>query len=168
MGKHSTAISLGLILGALLVTPARAEIHVEFVDPQGYTDAGGYGIDDHDQLAVLEQHFLRLGAACIKGEDRLDLRILNVDLAGRKEWWRPGGYDLRIMQDVTWPRIDLEFVWRDGQGALLDRGPERLVDLDYLGHVAARTDPDRLPYEKAMIRDWFERRFCRPPHGSST
>jgi len=97
----------------------------------------------------------------LRDGESLDLRVLDVDLAGHNEWWHPGAYDLRVMRDITWPRLDIEFAWRGAQGEVLGEGRERVSDLNYLWRSAyLRADSDPLPYERAMLRDWIERRFC--------
>lgn len=163
MGMRFLAAGLGLFAALVWAVPAEAAVTVQFVEPQGYTEAGGHGYDSERNLAALERHMVKQGGRCLRNGESLELRVLDVDLAGRQEWWRGAAYDLRVMREITWPRIELEYVWRDAAGALLGQGRERVADMSYLwrsGYV--RHDPDALPYEKAMLGDWFERRFCRP------
>ena len=50
----------------------------------------------------------------------------------------------------------------DAAGAVLAEGRERVADMNYLLHSArAPYEADVLPYEKRMVEDWVERRFCR-------
>lgn len=157
---------LGLCLVAAAAAAdvrAPAAVQVQFVGAEHYTDAGerGYGAD-RPTLRALERHFTTLGARCLQPGETLALTIHDVDLAGRNEWWHRGAYDLRVMRDITWPRIELDYVWRDAEGRVLGEARERVADMSYLWRSAyVRNDPDPLPYEKAMLRDWFERRFCR-------
>lgn len=161
MNKLILRVLVGLLLGLPLAAPARAEVSVTFVDRQHYTDAGGYGVELERNLHALERHVLTAAGRCIAADQTLEVRIVDVDLAGRDEWWHRGAYGVRVMRTITWPRIELEFVWRDAQGALLGEGHERVADLDYLSrNVWVRHDAEPLPYERAMLRDWFERRFC--------
>lgn len=161
MRNRTMTLAAILGLGLALALPAYGALTVRFVDPQGYTDAGSYGVDAERNLRTLERYLVRLGERCIAPSESLELSVLNVDLAGREEWWHPGAYDLRVMRDITWPRIELEFVWRDADGAMLGEGRERVADMAYLSRSAwVRNDPDRLPYERAMLHDWFGRRFC--------
>jgi hypothetical protein len=149
------------LLAALAYGPATARVTVQFVEPQHYIDAGGYGVDQERNLRTLERHFTALGERCLPQDQNLELRILDVDLAGREEWWHRGAYDLRVMRDITWPRLELEYVRRDASGAVLDEGRERVADMSYLWRSSwVRYDSDPLPYEKAMLRDWFGQRFC--------
>lgn len=135
---------------------------VHFVNASHFTDAGDREYDSARNLATLQRHLVKLGDACLGTGENLELRVLDVDLAGREEWWHGPSYDLRVMRDITWPRIDVEYVWSDAAGELLGQGRERITDMNYLSrsaYVRFRSS-DRLPYERAMLRDWFERRFC--------
>lgn len=162
MGVRSVAAGLGLLAALVWGGLADAAVIVQFMAPERYTDAGAYGRDTERHLAVLERHMVKLGTQCLRKGESLELRVLDVDLAGRQEWWRGPAYDLRVTREITWPRIELEYVWRDAAGAVLGQGRERVADMSYLwrsGYV--RHDSDELPCEKAMLGDWFERRFCR-------
>lgn len=140
-------------------------VQVEFVDPTHYTDIGGYGPEARRNLAALERHLKTEGQRCLAAGDSLALRIVDVDLAGRPEWWHHAGYDLRVMREITWPRIMLHYVLRNGDGSIAGEADARLSDMSYLQRSAyVRNDSAPLPYERAMLRDWFERQFCRNAH----
>lgn len=150
----ATALSLAAV-------PAAAEVVVRFVEPEHFTDAGEYGFGAERNLAALERHLKTLGKRCLAAEQRLDIQIVDIDLAGQHEWWRTGGRDLRIMSDVTWPRADIRYRWTDAQGEVLADGSERVADMNYLARSNfVRADRSALAYDKAMLGDWFERRFC--------
>ncbi len=162
MRKAPLAAALGVILLLAPSTAAHAEVTVAFVQPEHYTDAGNHGYDTERNLRALERHLTEQASRCLSEGETLELRVLDVDLAGRNEWWHRGAHDLRVMRDITWPRIELEYAWRDGAGEALGEGRERVSDQTYLWRSAyVRGDSDALPYEKAMLRDWVERRFCR-------
>lgn len=162
MDGPSFAADLGLVALLLAGAPAAAEVRVEFVAPEHYTDAGTYGEDRALNLRALAQHLEHFGQQCLGEGESLELRVLDVDLAGREEWWHRSGYDLRVMRDITWPRIDLQYLWRDRDGRTLGEARERVADPSYLWRSAyVRSDTEMLPYEKAMLREWFEKRFCR-------
>lgn len=146
--------------------PADAGVTVEFADPQGYTDIGNYGADADRNLAALKRHLRTEGERCLARDETLALRVLDVDLAGRQEWWhRHGSGDLRVMREITWPRLEVAYVRRNAAGASIQEGRERISDMSYLWRAAyVRNDTTPLPYEKAMLRDWFNGRFCRDAH----
>jgi len=162
MKVRSLPLQLGLLALLAPGLPARADVSVGFVEPKRYTDVGLYGDESERNLRALERHFKAQGERCLQGNESLELKVFDVDLAGRDEWWHRGTYDLRVMRDITWPRLDLAYVWRDASGKILDEGREQVSDMNYLWRSAfVRNDTDYLPYEKAMLRDWFGRRFCR-------
>lgn len=151
---------------ALPAMPAAATVTVEFVQPEHFTDAGDYGIRAQRNLESIKQHLQATGDRCLPAGHMLDIRITDIDLAGRNEWRRPGAYDTRIMRDITWPRADLQYLWKDAQGNVLADKRERVSDMDYLARSAfVRSDSDPLVYDKAMLSEWFERRFCPQQRG---
>lgn len=161
MRTLALAAAVGLLLLSAPAASAQAEVALTFVDPQRFTDIGAYGDDGERNLGALERHFKALGERCLRAGETLELQVFDVDLAGRDEWWHRGAYDVRVMRDITWPSVDVGYVRRDAAGTVLSEGRERVADMTYLWRSAyVRHDSDALPYEKAMIRDWYERRFC--------
>ena len=162
MSTRSLVVGIGLVASLAWSLFANAATTVHFVEPEHYADAGERAYDSTRNLATLERHLVKLGDDCLNANENLELRVLDVDLAGREEWWHGPSYDLRVMREITWPRIEVEYVWSDASGALLGQGRERIADMDYLSHsgyLRSRSS-DSLPYEKAMLRDWFDQRFC--------
>lgn len=152
----------GLLAG--MATAARAEVIVSFSDPARYTDASlsGPGIvrEDAPALTLLRQHLERLGQRLPPGQT-LRITVLDVDLAGRYDPWRITAPDLRVMTDATWPRLRLRYRLQDNARVLAER-EETVSDLNYLSRSRQARSGDRLFYEKAMLDDWFSRRFLRP------
>ena len=140
------------------------DLHSPNVEPERYADArlnGSYGTDER-VLQIIEQHLQRLAGRCLGLGDALHIRVLDIDLAGQEEWWnRSGSYHVRIMRESTWPRIHLAYALRRSNGEMIE-ARERVRDMDYLGNsVYIRADSMPLPYERAMLTNWFERTFCR-------
>jgi hypothetical protein len=154
------------VAGTLLINAASSlagTVNVSFIHPENFADAslqGGYG--KSSEQATLEQlgHFLEsLGPWYLKAGQTLALDVLNVDLAGRIEWWRRDFYDTRILRDVYPPRFTLKYRLVEA-GQVLVESQETVVDPDYLanpGIYFSTSDP--LRFEKAMLEDWFRRRF---------
>lgn len=141
---------------------AYGDVTMQFVEPQRYTDGGRYGDDAKRTLMIIEGHLLALGKRCVAADQSLAIRVRDVDLAGRPEWWRVSAYGLRIMHGITWPRMDLQYKLKGADGAVLAQGRDRVADMEYLSRSAyLRGDSDPLVYDRAMLTDWFERRFCR-------
>lgn len=158
------ALGFGLLLAAgTLPAAAEAGVRVDFLDPQRYTDAGlrgrwRIGLDD-PLLADLRQYLTTLGSRYLKPGEVLAIEVLDLDLAGRYETWRPAAREVRVMRDDTVPRIVLRYaLLRDGQAPR--RGQETVSDLAYLTRAGGRTAGDPLYFEKAMLDDWFRDRFA--------
>jgi len=58
---------------------------------------------------------------------------------------------------VSWPSIKLSYALEEN-GAVLRKGEETVSELDYLTRFETATS-DPLWREKAMLSDWFRRRF---------
>ena len=139
-------------------TPAPA-LSIHFVDPQHFTDASYTYHQDRTRSAVLrdiERHLQRLAADKLAPGRSLDIEVLDIDLAGQFEPWRDRAANVRIVREITWPRIALRYTLREGDG-IVARGDEQLVDMSFLRSVNLYDREDRLRYEKAMLDHWFER-----------
>ncbi|MEJ8827265.1 DUF3016 domain-containing protein [Variovorax humicola] len=162
MRKLSSLSSIGLL--AVAVPAAATSVSVSFVQPERYTDAS-YShpyATEKDRAEVqrdIAQHFQRLAERRLPANEELRIEVLDVDLAG---WFEPFRFrtaaDVRIIRDIAWPRMKLRYtLLRDGQP--LASGEEQLVDMNYLMNSNVYSGSDRLRYEKAMMDDWFEKRF---------
>lgn len=141
---------------------ARAGVSVSFVDPGHYTDASLYGRDGAAGRVPAEreiaQTLTRLGERYLRPSQTLAIWITDIDLAGRFEPWRPLAVDVRFMREITWPRIKLRYVLTE-PGEPPRSGDETVRDQTYLMHPAIHTG-ETMPYEKAMLADWFRARFA--------
>jgi hypothetical protein len=157
----------GLVLAAHPIA-ARSEVVVTFTDPERFTDArlrGGYGAPAlAPALDGIARHLAALGARDLPPNQTLTIEVRDIDLAGRFEPWRPLAYDVRYLREITWPRIKLRYVLQQDGNSLMS-AEETIADQDYLRRPSGRFASDPLGYEKAMLDDWFRRRFVehRPP-----
>ncbi|MPY73286.1 MAG: DUF3016 domain-containing protein [Alphaproteobacteria bacterium] len=158
--------SFALFVSAFLATasPCLAAVEVVFLHPEAYSDASlynGYGAKGQEPaLRGIREHLQRLGERYLKPGDTLKIEVLDIDLAGRFEWWRPYAYDVRILRDITWPRMKLRYVL-DENGRRVACPEEFVSDQAYLMNAAMRSSMDPLKYEKSMLDDWFRARIAR-------
>jgi hypothetical protein len=149
-------------LAIALSAPAAAAVNVSFVEPERYSDAGFRRSHDPAErervFGDIRQHLERLGERYLKPSQTLKIEVLDIDLAGRFEPWRPFAYDVRFKRSITWPRMTLRYALEEG-GRVAASAEESIADLDYLAHADLRTSSDPLRYEKAMLDDWFRARF---------
>jgi hypothetical protein len=160
-------ILMALSVASVLLTNAGSSlaeaVNVSFIHPENYTDAslqGGYGLSAEEATLKELGHFLEtLGPRYLKSGQVLTLEVLNIDLAGRIEWWRRNFYDTRILRDIYPPRFTLNYRLAEAGRILVER-QETVVDPNYLANPGIYFSPsDPLRFEKAMLEDWFRRRF---------
>ena len=145
-------LALGGLL-ALAAGAASADVTVNYVQPERFSDLPFATWEREDVLKDLTRHFAKLGAQLPPGQN-LRVDVLDVDLAGREY---PGGpRDLRIIKSsgVDWPRIDLRFAIEQN-GQVLRSGEVQLRDMSFMDRISRHTDSDSLRHEKRMIDDWF-------------
>lgn len=138
---------------ALAAGAASAEVTVNYVEPERFSDLPFASWERDAVLKDLTGHFAKLGAQLPPGQN-LRVDVLDVDLAGREY---PGGVrDLRIVKShgADWPRIDLRFAIEQN-GQVLRSGEVQLRDMAFMDRINRHTDNASLRYEKRMIDDWF-------------
>ncbi len=147
------AVGMLLIVAAAVFVPAPAEagVTVRAVGAEKYRDGNAADAAEFRKLFErLSRHYLPPGA-------NLRIDILDIDRAGEVEPWRMRLHDVRIMRGVTPPSIRLRYVL-EGKGERRASGEETVTDMNYqMNSLQARHE--RLGYEKAMLTDWFIRRF---------
>ena len=137
---------------ALAAGAASADVTVNYVQPDRFSDLPFTSWEREAVLKDLTEHFAKLGAQLPPGQN-LRVEVLDVDLAGR-EYPNRGPRDLRIVKHIDWPRIDLRYVVEQ-DGRVLGSGEAQLRDMSFMDRVTRYTDSESLRYEKRMIDDWF-------------
>ncbi|MFT3665492.1 DUF3016 domain-containing protein [Piscinibacter sp.] len=166
MSHQFSRLAAAGLLAAAAATAGAAEFSVGFVHPETYTDAG-YSrspASERDRAEVMhdiEQHLQRLAERSLPAGDTLRIEVLDIDLAGHFEPFRFRGADVRIVRDIAAPRIKLRYTLSRG-GQVAAQAEERLTDLSFLMGFNRYPASDRLRYEKAMLDDWFDKRFAAP------
>lgn len=141
---------------------AQAGVDVTYANPEKFIDASsqrGYGGKERDRtLRELTRHMESQGERYLKPGQTLKIEVLDLDLAGRVEWWHPNAYDIRIMRDIDSPSMKVRYSLEEN-GAVIASGEEWVSDKSYLMGIGARYSNDSLVYEKTMLNDWFRNRF---------
>ncbi|MEJ0037920.1 MAG: DUF3016 domain-containing protein [Gammaproteobacteria bacterium] len=152
---------------AALSTPAfAAGVTVEFTNPDKYTDAK---VENSSLPAAqaslqkrLREYLRQLGQRYLPDDQALTIDVLDIDLAGRFEPWRPNADTVRFMVSTTWPSMKLRYEVRGPDGKTLASGTETVMDQDYLRRPNQYSESDTLRYEKRMLDTWFDAKFGRP------
>ncbi|WP_158664998.1 DUF3016 domain-containing protein [Ensifer adhaerens] len=159
--RVATRLALIAIVAVFLGGTANASVSVNFVRPEAFRDPDFRSVSERNRLiAEFRTYFEKLGTRYLKKGQALQIDVLDVRLAGQYEPWRPDFDDVRILRDSTPPRFKLRYALKEN-GRVLAKGEESVSDLNYLWNSSARAAMERHPYEKAMLRDWFRKRFVR-------
>jgi len=151
----------GAALALLAAGPALAEVRVRYVEPERFTDAQNRttsGMTLRVTLAEMTRAFEEFGARTLPPGDALDVTVTDIDLAGFERPGFSGPDGVRVVSDVSPPRIRLSYVLRRGRQRLA-AGEETLTDINFMLTANARFSSGPLYYERALLRDWFTRRF---------
>jgi len=154
--KH--LILLVALLGCASGASAIANVRVEFVKPENYTDVSFRSMTPEGARERLIRELARTirdsAAQPLSGYD-LYVRILDVHMAGRPAFEAPGmNSDLRIRNRTTPPKISLQYVVKDRSGKVVTKGSEFLIDPNYQWNVSYQ-GTDELYSEKALLRSWI-------------
>lgn len=162
MHKLPSLLGAGLLTAASLASAAN--VSVTFVQPEKFTDAA-YSRSfpsERDRAEVerdIERHLQRLAERRLPAGDALAIEVLDIDLAGHFEPLRfRHGADVRVVRDITSPRIKLRYKLTRGDQVLAS-GEDHLSDMNFMQAGNRYSSDDRLRYEKALLDDWFEQRI---------
>ena len=149
----------GLLLACAGVSHA-GEATVQFADPAKFTDVRDAQRRNIDVQQPLTETLQSLAKRWLPADRSLDITITDVDLAGEVEPIGPRMDMVRVMRQVTWPRIKLSYTLRDASGAALRSAELNLTDMDYLNNHMLATSTDPMRFEKQMLSDWFRKEFA--------
>ncbi len=153
----------------VLAAPAHAVIEVAFIKPAGYSDAavkgGPFGSGSLGVVNAIRNHLMDLGNNNLSPSEGLRIEVLDIDLAGRYEWWR-FPFDKRVMRKGSVPSIDVRYIYYV-DGKKVDEREEQITDTEYLQSAAADNSGDALRFEKAMLDRWFRDRFINHESASN-
>ena len=149
-----------LLLALTPFAAAAATAHVEFVKPESFTDAGrNYaGEERDDNLQRLATHIGAQAARRLPADQKLDVSVTDVDLAGYYDPRQTFTHEVRIVKDFYPPRIKLRFRLTRADGSVVAEGERNLTDRNFLSR-AQRYPLDGLGYEKTLLDNWFREEF---------
>lgn len=155
---HTMAAAALAGAAALASGSALAGASVTYVESDKFIDMPFSTIDRERVLEDLAGHIEKLGKLLPAGQE-LNVVVTDVDLAGRIDYTRRGGNEIRVLRGMAdWPRMDLRYtVEQDGK--VLRSGEAKLSDMMYLEHSRLINSNESLRYEKQMLDDWFSKTF---------
>jgi len=168
IARLASLASLLCTLTSAAAWAADEPVTVTFAHPEKYTDfrlsCVSRDTDARSLMADLEAFLTATAAPLVPADQRLEITVTNIDMAGDIESWRgPGRCDVRVMKDTYPPRIDLTFRLLDGDGKELRAGSRKLRDSNYLVNAGPSSITDHLRYEKALLGDLLRHELGRGP-----
>ncbi|HEV3017686.1 MAG TPA: DUF3016 domain-containing protein [Burkholderiaceae bacterium] len=176
MVRSAALTGFALVMLSLSGGAQAASAHVNFVDPENFTDLGRYGNEKviTEKRAEIARHIEQLAARNLPADQTLQVDVLDVRLAGEDERWpdalrtpplttrivRPFGGDIRSARNGTWPRIKLRYQLKQADQVLAS-GEESVADMKYLDRINSYSTDDSLRYEKQLLDDWFRHRLVK-------
>lgn len=137
-----------------------AAISVRFQEPENFTDVRDSlgGPMSQSYLDQLAKHLQTVAAGRLPAGRKLSVTFTDIDLAGDIQL---GGADnVRIVQSVHFPRMELNFILTDEQGVVRKQGDRRLRDLDFQTKLLPLTERNApLAYDKRLLTDWVNTEF---------
>lgn len=144
-----------------VVWSANAEINVQvkYVHPENFTDVSFRSMTRQAAEGRLERELtatIAAAAAQYLSGYALEVRILDVAMAGREAFEQPGfDSDLRIRNSMGKPpKISVQYEIKDSSGHVLAKGGRILTNLTYQWDYPD-TRIETLYPEKQLLRDWI-------------
>jgi hypothetical protein len=159
------------VLALVLSVPATAmagEAKMSLLNPDKFTDIKPGNGTDKSFRKGLERAFtqeLAKSAKALPAGQVLEVTFTDIDLAGEVDPVdMPGGYQLRLLMDVYFPRLQFDYRVLDASGAVVSeqKGVE-LKDMSYLSGPRSATTSTSFYYETRMLRDWFKKTLLGDP-----
>ncbi len=164
--------SASLLLAAVLVTsgcqsanqpapvPVIDNVTVSFQEPDNFTDVSDSfgGSTSQYYLDLISEHLQKTATGRLAEGQKLKVIFTDIDLAGDIP---PGRTDnVRFVQSIYIPRMQLTFELKDAKGTTLRQGERCLIDLDFQSKMTSFMDRNGpLNYDKEMLADWVKREF---------
>jgi hypothetical protein len=157
--RHFLAVAAFCSGFAIWSTKAEASVRVEYIHPENFTDVSFRSMTRQGAQDRLEHeltHTIEVAAARYLGAYELDVRIVDVAMAGREAFEKPGfNSDLRIRNGLGKPpKILVQYEIKDPAGHIVAKGARVLTNLTYQWDYPD-TYVDTLYPEKQLLRDWI-------------
>jgi hypothetical protein len=137
-------------------------IKVIFQDPDNFTDIreSHSNMNSTADLEELRSFIQETAEPRLATGTTLTVTFLDLDFAGDV---RPDKNNIRVMTDVTPPRVQVKFELRGASGEMIKEGERKLSDMNYQQSISHLGRNDPLSYEKQLLKDWITREFNSKP-----
>lgn len=164
--KTLAALPLAFSLATASASILAANVHVDFVNPDSYTDIDRFSDEFGRATKAIQSTLDDLGKRYLPQDATLRVDVQDIDLAGKLVRSARAGTDIRVEQGLADPpTIKLHYVLEENGRVVADKN-ESIHGLVYLRQSNVRTSGESFPYEKAMLEQWFRDTFAAKPGAS--
>ena len=133
---------------------------VQYVHPENFTDVSFRSMTRQAAEERLERELtqtIEAAAGQYLSAYQLDVRIVDVAMAGRQAFEKPGlNSDIRIRHEMGKPpKISVQYQIKDARGHIVAQGAGVLTNLNYQWAYPDSYSVDTLYPEKQFLRDWI-------------
>ena len=157
------ALATMLLAGCATTAPQAlpTNVTVTYQDSDKFTDARpSFGsTTDQGYLDSLSEHVRRTAGQYVKPDQKLDVTVTDIDLAGDFIPTRAGMDQVRIVKDIYRPRMTLTFKLTGADGKVIKEGPRTLTDSFFMSTVDTINRDEPLFYDKEMLSTWLRDEF---------
>ena len=156
----------------LAAQTSESAIKVEWFQPEKYSDIR----PSNESKAMYRKHvmesfnkfWLKLSEKLPKGY-QLALTIKDVDLAGDvNPLYRVDNRDIRVIKDMYFPKITLDYQLKDASGAVIDTAKDvKIKDMNFMSSVGLRYSSQEFGHEKNMLEKWFTKTILPKTSGAT-
>ena len=105
---------------------------------------------------TLTENINKAAAKILKPNQKLEMTVTNVDLAGdMRPTFGATADDLRVIKDIYPPRMAFSYQVLEN-GKVIIAGDEKLSDMGFLSGIQSQTDKPFM-YETQMLADWLKK-----------
>ena len=161
MNKQCCTGMVAMLFAVIGAHAQAADVRVHWLHPEKFTDirAGNQSQDDFTAHVIKELNLVITDLAK-KMPDGLtwNVNVTDLDLAGDVHpMARMGGHEIRIIKDLYWPRMSLNYTVTDQKGAVVAEGKDDISDMNFLSGAYLIPMTSDFKYEEKMLRTWFTR-----------
>jgi hypothetical protein len=141
----------------------KGNITVTFKGAEKYTDAcedASRQTSEH-YLSVLAEHLQKIAAPLLAEGQKLSVTFTDIDLAGDIRADRPQMLDVRLIKEIYWPRMALNFQLTGGDGKTVKEGERSLSDMNFMTNIGIIDRGEPLFYDKELLTQWVRKEFPR-------
>jgi hypothetical protein len=141
----------------------KGNITVTFKDSDKYTDAceNESHLTSEYYLQVLAEKLQEVATPLLAEGQKLSVTFTDIDLAGDIRNDLVNMKDVRLIKEIYWPRLALNFQLLGADGKTIKEGERMLTDMNFMVNIGITDRNEPLFYDKELLSQWVRKEFAR-------